>query len=165
MSRSPRLTAILALTTLLAACGPTPTPESGVGTLGPVAQAPATAAATPEYRPSPAGWIAYVKDGHIWLVHPDGSAPKQVRADTAGGGDIRLAWSSDGQLLAYSQGGTLAVLDAASLASNVLANDSAGGFDWSATAHQIVYDTAPADGKNNGLWVVDAGDGRTRQLA
>ena len=49
-----------------------------------------------EPAPSPDGQrIAFVHHGHIWLLNPDGSAPKQLSFSE--GGEGRPAWSPDGK--------------------------------------------------------------------
>jgi Tol biopolymer transport system component len=165
--------AVMLLSALACGLGPTPTPQPVVNTLaaGPQYLGP-TLSSPSEYRPSAAGWIAFLKDNNLWLVHPDGTDAKQVTNNdaSAGSGQIRFAWSADGQLLAYSQGGVLSILNVAGLATTVLAKNTAGGFGWSATAHQIVYDTAVTTGasgsqSNDGLAVVSADDNSTRPLA
>ncbi len=162
----PILALLLALACSLTPAGPTPVP---VRTLGPVNQyLGPTLPAVGAYRPSPAGWIAFVRDGNVWLIHPDGSGAKQVTQDAVPG-DIRLAWSTDGQLLAYSQGGTLTVMSLLGLGRSVIARDTSGGFDWSATAHQLLYDTAltsstGSQAANSGLRVVTSDGSTTRAL-
>ncbi len=147
--------------------GPTPQP---IRTLDPAKQyLGPTVNAVGAFRPSPGGWIAFARDGNVWLVHPDGSGLKQVTQD-ATPGDLRLAWSTDGQLLAYSKNGALTILNILGLSSAVIARDTAGSFDWSATAHQLLYDTTlttSAEGQpaNDGLRVVTSDGNANRPLA
>jgi len=180
MSRSTELGIKLALAVVLLltpACGlgSASGPAAPIRTLSPDQQYLGPTLSGPmEYRPSAAGWIAFVKDNNIWLIHPDGSSAKQVTTNAAPAGpgstnDLKLAWSVDGQLLAYSQGGVLSVIAIGGLATKQLANNTAGGFDWSATGHQILYDTALTTGSsgtvsNDGLMVISADDGSTRAL-
>ncbi len=127
-----------------------------------------------EYRPSSAGWIAYVDQGNLWLVHPDGTSPKQITQNptpspSANNSGFTLHWSADGSMLGYAVGGKLFVLDIGSLQKTVRANATAGGFDWSGNSQQIIYDgpvTTDSSGKssNNGLWLVDVNSGQTKQL-
>ncbi len=153
--------------TLLPFARTAPPPGTPFPTLGALGSPGPVPVGTPGvYRPSPAGWIAFVAQNNIWLIHPDGSGLKQITnnprpADpSAGAGSFKLRWSADGQMLAYSQAGVLSVIDITSLSTTQLANDTAGGFDWSANGYQIVYDsslTADSSGKpsNTGLTVVD----------
>ncbi len=135
---------------------------------------PSTFGTAATYKPSPAGWIAFVNEDNLWLIHPDGSGLKQITQNSAtatvsGKGGFNLRWSPDGKMLGYAVGGVLTVLDIGSLQTTVRANSTEGGFNWSANGDQIVYDgpvKADASGKptNNGLWVVDVESGRTRPL-
>ncbi len=180
MSRSTELKLKLALALLLVlvlACdtgslltfgAATPTPN-----IGP-AQFPQTFGTAGAYTPSAAGWIAFVDQGNLWLIHPDGSGIKQITqnptpsARTPNTG-FTLRWSPDGKMLGYAVGGVLTVLDIGSLQTTVRAYATAGGFDWSGNGEQIAYDgpvTTDSSNKpaNNGLWVVDVESGQTRQM-
>ncbi len=155
---------------LLSFGAPTSIPYSGPG------QYPTTVTlgTAGQYRPSSAGWIAYITQGNLWLIHPDGSAPKQITQNPApspssSNTGFTLHWSPDGTMLGYAVGGKLTVLDIGSLQATLRANATAGDFDWSGNSQQIIYDgplTTDASGKssNNGLWLVDVNSGQTKQL-
>ena len=124
--------------------------------------------------PSGAGWIAFIKNSNVWLIHPDGSGMKQVSRNQAPvnpSAPVRARWSTDGQKLAFSYDGHLDVLDLGSLAVIRLVDDTAGGFDWSPGGYQLVYDTALTVGQqraydysNSGLSVVDVRSGNQRNI-
>ncbi|MGE5149049.1 MAG: TolB family protein, partial [Rhodospirillaceae bacterium] len=125
-----------------------------VPTLSNVLPPPPTGAAPVAARPSPAGWIAFVKDGDLWLIHPDGSALKQITKYAPASSDpaaappeFQIHWSPDGRLLAFSRLGAILVLDISSLATTQIVSDTAGGFDWSADTKNILYDAALSDPK------------------
>ncbi|MGE5074190.1 MAG: hypothetical protein ACM3MF_12250 [Anaerolineae bacterium] len=180
MTRSASLKYMLCLTLIIAALlacdtsslpfmAPTATPYTGPK------QYPTTSYGSADtFRPSPAGWIAFINQGNLWLVHPDGSGLKQVThnatpAPSSPNADYSLRWSPDGKMLGYAIGGVLTVLDITSLQPTVRANATQGGFDWSGNAGQIVYDgpvtvNAAKKPANNGLWLVDVDSGKTRQL-
>ncbi|HEX8992546.1 MAG TPA: hypothetical protein VF784_12780 [Anaerolineales bacterium] len=183
MSRSRVLKLTLCLTVLLLfaqACdlgsllpGAGTGPGSAPAASSPGAQFPSTIGTTGPFRPSAAGWIAFTNKNNIWLIHPDGSGLKQItrNAVTSGSGlgAFSLEWSPDGQFLAYSRADRLWVLDINSLATTVRATSTAGGFDWSSTAEQIIYDgslTTSGSGQpsNNGLWITDVTSGQTVSL-
>ncbi len=156
---------------------PAATPGAAGTPLSPLQFPGPSASGTPvPFRPSAAGWIAFVYQNNLWLIHPDGSGPKQITQNPTaagpgtGAGDWNLHWSPDGQMLAYSEGGVLSVLNISSLATTVLASATAGGFDWSANGQQIIYDGplwTGASGRppNNGLWVTDVTSGETVSVA
>ena len=179
MSRSRVFQLTLCLTILLLfaqACDlSTVLPGSGSGAPGassPGAQFPSTIGTTGPFRPSAAGWIAFINKNNLWLIHPDGSGLKQItrNAVTSGGaGAYNIQWSPDGQSLAYSHAGRLWVLDISTLASTLRATATAGGFDWSSGAQQIIYDgpltsSASDQPSNNGLWITDVPSGQTQSL-
>jgi len=136
-----------------------------------------TSVATPtESSPSSEGWIAFVNKNNIWLIHPDGSDLKQVTDNptssdnNSNNSEIRIKWSHDGQKLAFSQNNRLYVLDIETFNSKMLVDDTAGGFDWSLTNKQIIYDTMLKSYpdfphlRNNGFWVVNLETGNKRQI-
>jgi hypothetical protein len=53
--------------------------------------------------------LAFVRDGQIWLVNSDGSAPVQL---TAGPGDADPAWSPDGRRIAFARQGAIHIMSA-----------------------------------------------------
>jgi len=143
-----------------------------VSTFSLLPQTTPTAFATPTASSPPSeGWIAFVNKNNVWLIHPDGSGLKQVTDNPpttnndADINDIRIKWSPDGQKLAFSQGGHLYVLDIATFTSTLLVEDTEGGFDWSPTSKQIVYDTKVIGNRdNNGMWLINIETGNKRQI-
>ena len=127
------------------------------------------ASPTPSSPPSE-GWIAFVNNNNVWLIHPDGNELKQVTTNpiTGDNGDIKIRWSPDGQKLAFSQSSHLYVLDIATFTSTLLVDNTRGGFDWSVTSKQIIYDTLPLKSpdawSDHGLWVVNLETGNKRQI-
>lgn len=83
---------------------PTPTPSEKTSPT----TAPTNSAASAE------GKIAFVRDGDIWLINPDGSGEEKITATRkekyqyqqsermVGGADAPLAWSTDGKKLAFN---------------------------------------------------------------
>ena len=128
----------------------------------------ASVSATPTLSSPPSeGWIAFVDKNNVWLIHPDGSGLRQVTdnpvsTDNNSSNDINIKWSPDGQKLAFSQNNHLYVLDIATFTSTLVVDNTNGGFDWSLTSKQLMYDTVvkinypdfPHE-RNNGLWVVN----------
>lgn len=160
------------LGSFLPAAAPSKAPSAG-SPAAPFA-GPSTTGTPAPFRPSAAGWIAFVNQNNIWLIHPDGSGLKQITRNPAASGPatggFNLRWSPDGRSLAYTYGGVLSVLDIGSLATTVRATATAGGFDWSSNAEQIIYDgplTTGASGQpsNKGLSVTDVASGQTESLA
>ena len=86
------------------------------------------------------GWIAFVNNNNVWLIHPNSDGLKQVTTNpiTGDNGDIKIRWSPDGQKLAFSQSSHLYVLDIATFTSTLLVDFTRGGFDWSVTSKQII---------------------------
>ena len=127
-------------------------------------------------KPSSEGWIAFVNKNNVWLIHPDGSGLKQVTNNSpttnndVNNNDIKIKWSHDGQKLAFSQSNRLYVIDIATFTSKLLVDDTAGGFDWSLTSKQIIYDDVekqgnkPFDYSNNGFWVINVDNGNKQHI-
>jgi hypothetical protein len=129
------------------------------------------------FGPSVVGWVAFINNNKVWLMHPNGTGLKQVSKNelasdpAAPAAHMHVGWSSDGQKLAFSQDGHINVVDMAGLALSQLPVDTAGGFQWSPGGYQIIYD-APLkvlqqqayDYSNDGLSVIDAQTGRNRLL-
>ena len=132
-------------------------------------------------------WIALVgMDRNIWLVHPDGTELRQVTTDAATKRDERghelqvveysdPEWSPTGERLAFVRydrdSGTrsLVMLELGAFGLTALSLDTLGGFDWSPSGDQIVYDrlaTAVWEGIKgewvdyDGLWVLDLVSGQ-----
>ena len=127
--------------------------------------------------PSPSTWIAFVNQNNIWLIHPDGKNLTQVTNNESGNQSIlSFKWSPDGQYLAYSlspsNGNTSILLydTQTSTTKTLVGEDVGGGFDWSPTGKQIIYNTStrgdmPSNWRNNGIWVINLDNGKNRQIA
>ena len=154
------------------------TSDTVVPTLTEAGAAPTPNVATAS--PAPDGlaaekWIAFLNKNNIWLIHPDGSGLTQA---TTNSGDsprvVDFKWSPDGKTLAYSlrasnETAIFAYDIQTSSTRMIVKDDVGGGFDWSPTSKQIIYDTPgsgdiPGQMQNKGLWVMNLENGRDRQV-
>ncbi|MFT3892380.1 MAG: hypothetical protein QM730_12160 [Anaerolineales bacterium] len=136
--------------------------------------------ATPtEPVPGAEAWIAFENQNNIWLIHPDGSGLTQVTDNPKSGSAQSilmesLAWSPNGATLAYVQSDgnvdSLLLFDIQTSKTTLLLENIGGGFDWLPNGQQIIYETpssggdSPSDFHNDGVWVVNVADKKTRQL-
>jgi dipeptidyl aminopeptidase/acylaminoacyl peptidase len=84
--------------------------------------------------------LAFVRDGQIWLVNSDGSAPVQL---TAGPGDEDPAWSPDGRRIAFARQGAIYLMSADG--SNVVRlseRPAARQPTWSADGRRVAFATS-----------------------
>jgi hypothetical protein len=123
--------------------------------------------------PQSEAWIAFLKDIKIWLIHPDGTGLIQVTKNGSENPRVdEFKWSPDGQSLAYSLSSSTAtaiwLYDIQTSNSKLLVKDDVrGGFDWSLTGKQIIYDTPskPSDPwSDKGLWVYNLESEKRRQI-
>ena len=124
-----------------------------------------------ESLPPAEGWIAFVNQNNVWLIHPDGSGLTQITTNTDSSTQrtIRVQWSPDGQKLAYTDKNRLYMLDISTLKVIPLAEEVFGGFDWARSSNQIVFDTPiigeqPLDWYNDGFWKIDINTGKKEQI-
>jgi WD40 repeat protein len=126
--------------------------------------------------PSASAWVAFLNQNNIWLIHPDGKDLTKITNNQSDSQRIlNFKWSPDGNTLAYSlstSSGNTAILlydMQTSTTKPLLSDDVGGGFDWSLTGKQIIYDTpntgdTPGDQRNKGMWVINLDNGKTRQI-
>jgi Tol biopolymer transport system component len=88
-------------------------------------------------RWSPAGdWIAFLREGDVYLVKPDGTGLKNLTAD----GTINaLTWSPDGSRLAFSADHYLGIIDPDGTNLIRIANIQPGPMSWSPDGQTLVY--------------------------
>jgi len=88
-------------------------------------------------RWSPAGdWIAFIREGDVYLIRPDGSGLKNLTAD----GTINaLAWSPDGSRLAFSEDHYLGIIDPDGTNLTRISNIQPGPMSWSPDGQTLVY--------------------------
>ncbi len=132
---------------------------------------------------SPRGdWIAYVRDGQIWLGAADGSGkPEHI---VARGQNSLPAWSPDGRLLAFTSGrgdhSFIGIYDAAQRTVRYLAPsvDSDTLPKWSPDGQQIAFVRRPATPRDTpvgffiapdrsqpwAIWVADVATGTARRV-
>jgi Tol biopolymer transport system component len=130
-------------------------------------------------KPAPRNdaWIAFIKDNNVWLIRPDGSELTQITDNLAvGQGEARqlgrLLWSRDGKRLAYSYGANgifgIQLLNIETLKTGKLVLETGGGFDWSTTSSEVIFDTPiftkSAPWRNVGLRVVKLADRNKRRV-
>lgn len=119
-------------------------------------------------------WIVFENKNNLWLIHPDGDVPFQI-TDNENNRILTFKWSPDGNTLAYSlntpSGNTAIFLYDTQTSSTIMliSDDVGGGFDWSLTGKQIIYDTPrtgdiPSEWRNKGIWVINIDNGKTRQI-
>ena len=130
-----------------------------------------------EALPSSEGWIAFVNQSNVWLIHPDGSGltqitknPFPVKNDYSNN-DIKIEWSPDGRKLAILlKSGELYIFDMQGLSITMLTDDVESDFDWSLSGKQIIYDTktkydnVTLNSYNQGLWIINVDNGNKRQI-
>jgi dipeptidyl aminopeptidase/acylaminoacyl peptidase len=139
----------------------------------PPTQAPVAATPTAAVPPSQ-GWIAFVNQNNLWLIHPDGTSPRQITSNPfppenkwGRNSDMRVDWAPDGAKLAFSKGPRLYLVDIATLRTTPLVERTSGGFGWSRTSDQIMYGTPelPSDRfSDDGLWAVHLEDNSTQRI-
>ncbi len=152
-----RLTTRIALTVivtgpLLSACGvlggqqtaPPPPVEQQELTAAPPTEAPAPSpTAVPIAPTAKVGDILFVKDGQVWAVGTDGSAPHALTSLPDGAAIRDLSVSPDGKYAGYTVNGTLAeVYDLAAAKSTTLDLASKSRFDsiaWAADSSAVYY--------------------------
>lgn len=130
-----------------------------------------------EPLPSSEGWIAFVNQSNVWLIHPDGSGLTQITKNpfpvknNYSSNDIKIEWSPDGRKLAILlHSGELYILDMQGLSVTMLTDDVESDFDWSLTGRQILYDTkakydnVTLNSYNQGLWIINVDNGNKRQI-
>lgn len=120
--------------------------------------------------PPSEGWIAFLNQNNLWLIHPDGTGLTQITSNSGKTPQIiSFKWSPDGNKMAYSldssNGASIYLYDVSNSKTTTLITDTGGGFDWSPAGKQIIYDT-PIVGNhdNDGLWIVDTETGSKRQV-
>src|SRR5438552_19206443 len=115
-----------------------------------------------EPPPAPAGQVAFMRDGKVWLIDADGTHERALTAELRFKADRPLAWSPDGsRLLFYSHsdiGWDVWASSADGTNQTNLTNTQSGGCRspaWSPEGKRIAFmrDDPP------GLYVMDA-DGK-----
>jgi hypothetical protein len=76
-----------------------------------------------------------------------------------------MAWSPDGNTLAYVQGGVLSVLPPGGSATVLVSDERVSAVAWSPDGSRIAYGRRDAADQDLGLFVVPAAGGKPRQLA
>lgn len=156
--------------------GVSPTPKVVNTTIPPTATIQIPTPTPTEGLPS-SGWIAFVNQNNVWLIHPDGSEltqltknPFPVQNDYSSN-NIKIEWSPDGRKLAMLlQSGELYIFDMQGLSITMLMDNVESGFDWSLNGKQILYDTkvkydnVTFNSFNQGLWVINVDNGNKRQV-
>ncbi len=91
----------------------------------------------PYPRWSPNGdLIAFLRDGDVWVVRPDGTGQKKI----AGDGTVEaLAWSPDGMRLAFSADSYLGFVSPDGTGPERIANIQPHALSWSPDGKTIVY--------------------------
>ncbi|MBI3173534.1 MAG: DPP IV N-terminal domain-containing protein [Chloroflexi bacterium] len=154
-----------------------PTPRI-VNTVIPPTATMRIATPTPtESLPPAEGWIAFINQNNVWLIHPDGSGLTQITKNPFPiendytSNDIEIEWSPDGRKLAILlQSGELYVVDIQGLSITLLTDSVESNFDWSITGKQILYDTkvkyenTTFNSYNQGLWVINVDNRNKRQI-
>jgi hypothetical protein len=86
---------------------------------------------------SPAGdRIAFIRQGDVYTVNPDGSGERRL----AGDGTVEaLAWNPNGSRLAFSADSYLGIIDADGSNLNRISNIQPGPLSWSPDGNTLVY--------------------------
>ncbi|MGH3927843.1 MAG: TolB family protein, partial [Pseudonocardiaceae bacterium] len=89
--------------------------------------------------PGDNGKIAYVRDGDVWVMDPDGT--NQQNLTTSPDAEADPAFSPDGTTIAFSRGGDIWVMNADGTNQMNLTNDSAPDRDpdWSPDGMKLVF--------------------------
>ena len=88
-------------------------------------------------RWSPKGdLIAFIRDGDVWTVRPDGSGLQKITTD---GTVDTLAWNPDGTRLAFSAESYLGIVDPDGSNRNRISNIQPGPLSWSPDGKTITY--------------------------
>ncbi len=154
--------------------GVSPTPKVVNTTIPPTATIQIPTPTPTEGLPS-SGWIAFVNQNNVWLIHPDGSELIQLTKNpfpekNIATDNIDIKWSPDGQRLAILQSGNLYVVNMQHFAITLLTSGVETEFDWSLTGKQILYDTkvkydnVTLNSFNQGLWVINVDNGNKRRV-
>ena len=128
-----------------------------------------------ESLPPAEGWIAFVNQNNVWLIHPDGSELTQITQNpfpekNTATNNIDIKWSPDGKRLAILQSGKLYIVNVQGFSITLLTDGVESEFDWSLTGKQILYDTKTTydnvtlDSFNQGLWIINVDNGNKRQV-
>ena len=128
------------------------------------------AALSSEVAPSPdnKAWIAYGKDGNVWLIAPDGSQQAQVTYDgnNTDKGYGHLKWSPDGKFLAFTGPNNhlyIYDIDNNELDDAEFENKWWSEFSWSPDGKEIIYSKLSGDDilvsdMFKGFWLYDIAD-------
>src|SRR4051794_29743354 len=96
------------------------------------------------------GMLAAVADGKIVTLNPDGSGLRTVWTPPSAGELTSLAWSPDGNKLAFSYGGKILVFDLANSTATAVTVPPDGAADtnpaWRADGRRIAFRRVLANG-------------------